>query len=403
MEIFVARQPIFNERKHVVAYEILYRSSSRNVYDLNQDGDKATASVVSDALINFGLPTLTGGKPAFINFTKNLIMEELPTLFSPAQLTIEVLEDIEVDDAFVSKIKEFKDKGYVIALDDYIDDGRFMELMPYVDIIKVDFLILRSEGRKYVAEKYKDKGITLLAEKVESHRDFEEACKFGYSLFQGYFFEKPMICKTTTVEMSQFKHMQILKETVDENVDFNRIADIVKSDVSLTYKLLRMINSPAFDIVSEVTSVNHALALLGIKEIRKWATLIMLRDMNADKPNEIVRSSLTRALFCERVAPWFKLEDRKTEVFILGLMSLIDSIMQKPLFEILEELPLKDDLKDALLGVNNAFHDVLRLVHYYEKGKWDLVMTLCAARGIPYEQINAQYALAMRDSVRHIG
>lgn len=403
MDIFVARQPIFNERRQVVAYEILYRNSSRNVYDLTQNGDRATATVVSDALVEFGLQTLTGGKPAFINFTKNLIMEEMPKLFSPAQLTVEVLEDIEIDEAFIEKIRSLKELGYVIALDDYVDDGRFLEVLPYVDIIKVDFLVLRSEGRKFVADKYKDKGIALLAEKVETQKDFEEAQRFGYTLFQGFFFEKPVICKTTTFESSKFKQLQILKETVDENVDFNRIAIIVKSDVGLTYKLLRLINSPAFDIVSEVTSVNHALALLGLKEIRKWATLIMLRDINGEKPTEVMRVSLTRAFFCERVAVWFKIEDRQTEAFILGLMSLIDTITQKSLFEVLDELPLKDDLKDALLGVENTFHDILRLVHYYEKGKWDMIMTLCAAREIPYENINEQYTLALKDSIRHLG
>lgn len=402
MEIFVARQPIFNEHKHVVAYEILYRNSHRNVYDLTEDGDKATASVVTDTLINFGLPSLTGGHPAFINFTKNLILDEMPTLFSPAQLTIEILEDIEIDPIFVEKVKSLKEKGYVIALDDYIDDGRFMELLPYVDIVKVDFLVLHSEGRKFVADKYRDKGIILLAEKVETQKDFEEGLRFGYTMFQGYFFEKPIMCTTKTIEVSHFKYLEILKETVDENADFNRIAEIVKSDVSLTYKLLRMINSPAFDIVSEVTSVNHALALLGLKEIRKWATLIMLRDMNTNKPSEVMRLSLTRAMFCERIAPWFKLESRQTELFILGLMSLIDTIMEMPLFDILDELPLKDDLKEALLGVDNTFHDVLRLVNHYEKGNWDMVMTICAAREIPYEKINEQYAFSLKESMRHL-
>lgn len=402
MEIFVARQPIFNERKRVVAYEILYRSSHKNVYDLTQDGDVATATVVTDTLVHFGLKSLTGDKPAFINFTKNLLLEDVPTLFSPAQLTIEILEDVEVDDALIDKCKALKEKGYIIALDDFVDNKHFDAILPYVDIIKVDFLILRSEGRKYIADKYRNRNIVLLAEKVETEKDFEEAKRFGYTLFQGFFFEKPMICVTKAPESSHIKYLEILRETIDEEVDFNRIAEIVKTDVALTYKLLRMINSPAFDTISEVTSINHALALLGLREIRKWATLIMLRELNGSKPEEITRVSLTRALFCEKAADWFGLKDRYTEAFILGLMSLIDTVMERPLFEILDDLPLKDDLKDALLGVDNPFHDLLRLVHYYEKGNWDMVMSICEARDVSYEKVNDMYAEAMRASIRFV-
>lgn len=402
MDIFVARQPIFNEKKQVVAYEILYRSGHKNVYDMNLDGDVATATVVTDTLINFGLNTLTGGKPAFINFTHRLLMEDLPTLFSPAQLTVEVLETVEVDDALVEKCKSLKENGYVIALDDYVGDPQYDRLMPYVDIIKVDFLILKSEGRKFVADRYKGQNKVLLAEKVESEKDFKEAVYFGYSLFQGFFFEKPVVCQTKSMAGSAFRYLDILKETIDENVAFNRITEIVKSDVSLTYKLLRMINSPAFDVVSEVTSVNHALALLGLKEIRKWATLIMLREMNTDKPNEIMRVSLARGIFAEKISRHLGIEDRHTEAFLIGLLSLVDAIMEMPLFDILEQLPLKSDLKEALLGASNPFHDILRLLAYYEKGNWDMVIKLCDEKGMAYELVNTLYLEAIRDSIKLI-
>lgn len=402
MDIFVARQPIFNEKKQVFAYELLYRSGNKNVYDLNQDGDVATATVVTDTLINFGLNTLTGGKPAFINFTHRLLMEELPTLFSPAQLTVEILETVKVDDALIEKCRVLKEKGYVIALDDYIGGDEYERLMPFIDIIKVDFLVLKSEGRKYVADRYKNQNKILLAEKIESEKDFKEAIYFGYTLFQGFFFEKPVVCTAKIVTGSAIRYLDILKETVDEEVAFKRIAEIVKSDVSLTYKLLRMINSPAFDVVSEVTSVNHALALLGLKEIRKWATLIMLREMSSEKPNEIVRVSLARAIFCEKISKYFGVEERHTEAFLIGLLSLVDTIMEAPLFEILEQLPLKEDLKEALLGSPNPFHEILKLVSHYEKGKWDLVIALCDENGIAYEVVNEIYLEAIKESIKII-
>ena len=255
MDVFLARQPIFNRSRHVVAYEILYRSSDKNTYDVNTDGDKATASVVIDALINFGIKKLTSGKMAYINFTGKLLMDDLHTLFETDALTIEILETQEVDDLFIEKCKEMKARGYIIALDDFIGGDKFDRLIPYVDILKVDFLALGSLARRHIAEKYMPFGIKLLAEKVESQEDFDEANQFGYQLFQGYFFEKPVMCKSKSINVSTYHYMEILKETTGEAPDFNRLSEIIKKDFSLTYKLLRLINSPAFYTVSEITSV----------------------------------------------------------------------------------------------------------------------------------------------------
>ncbi|MBF4695009.1 EAL and HDOD domain-containing protein [Fusibacter ferrireducens] len=391
MDVFLARQPIFNIKKQVVAYEILYRQGVKNIYEGDYDGDLATTTVVSDALVNFGIDGLTNGKKAFINFTKNLLMENLPLMITPESLTVEILETVEVDQKFVDKIRYLKGKGYTIALDDFVDNEKFEAIMPYVDIIKVDFLVLGYEGRKIVADKYSNKGVKLLAEKVESYRDFEEAVKLGYVLFQGFFFEKPVVCKSKGINVATFNYMEILKETVNDEPSFEKLSTIVKSDMSLTYKLLRLINSPAFYRSSEITSINHALTMLGLNEIRKWVTLIMLRDVSSEKPDEIIKVSLIRAIFSERVSPYFGLKERDMESFLLGLFSLIDTIMEKPLFEVLEQLPLKEDVKGALLGLKNPFHDLLRLLKYYEKGNWDMIIDITAQYDVDYGMINQLY------------
>ncbi len=391
MDVFLARQPIFNINKRVVAYEILYRQGMKNVYDESCDGDTATTTVVSDALINFGIEGLTQGRKAFINFTKNLLLEDLPLMIPPENLVIELLETVEVDERLEEKIKLFKSRGYVIALDDFVDSDRFDQIISFVDIVKVDFLVLGTEERKHVAEKYRAKGIRLLAEKVETHRDFEEAVNFGYELFQGFFFEKPVVCRSKGINVSTYNYMEILKETVTEEPSFERLSRIVKNDMSLTYKLLRLINSPAFYTNSEITSINHALTLLGLNEIRKWVTLIMLRDVSSDKPDEIIKVSLIRALFAEQASKYFGLADRDTEAFLLGLFSLIDAIVERSLFEILEQLPLKDDMKSALMGVRNPFHDLLKLLKYYEKGNWDMIIDLSSDYGVEYAVVNQLY------------
>jgi len=378
MDVFLARQPIFNRNKQVVAYEILYRSGTKNTYDIEMDGDKATASVVIDALINFGIKKLTSDKMAYINFTKKLLLDDLHTLFETDALTIEILETQVVDAIFVEKCKEMKAQGYILALDDFIGGDKFDLIIPYMDIIKVDFLVLSTIARHEIASKYAPFGIKLLAEKVESQEDFDEAKRFGYHLFQGYFFERPIICKSKSINVSTYRYMEILKETTGEVPDFNRMAEIIKKDFSLTYKLLRLINSPAFYTVCEVTSVNHALALLGINEIRKWTTLIMLRDISSDKPDELV--------------------SRETEAFLLGLFSLIDTIMEKPLFDIIEPLPLKKDLKGALMGERNSFHTILHVLQYYEMGNWDKIIEIARAKEVDHSVLNVLHLEAIDEA-----
>ncbi|MDK2866799.1 MAG: hypothetical protein PWP51_790 [Clostridiales bacterium] len=391
MDVFLARQPIFNRDKKVVAYEILYRESVRNVYDPNYDGDMATTSVISDTLINFGIEGLTKGKRAFINFTRNLLMEDMPFLINPDQLIVEILENVDIDEKVIDKCQKLKDAGYSIALDDFVDNEKYLPIIDYVDIIKVDFLVLKSEGRRLVAEKYRPMGLLLLAEKVETYSDYEEALALGYDFFQGFFFEKPVVCKTKGINVSTFRYLEIIKETVSDVPDFGKLTDIVKNDLSLTYKLLRLINSPAFYRHTEITSVNQALTLLGINEIRKWITLIMLRDVSSDKPDEVIKVSLNRAFFAERAAGYFNLEARTNEAFLVGLFSMIDAIMEKPLFEILDELPLKEDVKSALLGMRNPFHELLRLARFYEKGNWEMILKVAESYGIDCKELNEIY------------
>ncbi|WP_459844258.1 EAL and HDOD domain-containing protein [Fusibacter bizertensis] len=400
MEVFLARQPIFDIHKKVIAYEILYRSGMKNTYDISINGDLATASVVIDALINFGMGQLTSGKKAFINFTRKLLLENLPTLFEAECLTIEILETLDVDDLLIEKCKEFKAKGYTIALDDFVGDERFDALIPYVDIIKVDFLVLKTAGRKYVAEKYLPLGVELLAEKVETKEDLDEAIALGYHYFQGYFFEKPIMCKTKSLDVTTYRYMEILNETMSKEPDFNKMSNIIKNDFSLTYKLLRLINSPAFFTVGQITSVNHAVSLLGINEIRKWATLIMLRDISVDKPDELVKVSLVRAIFAERLAEVFGIKERETEAFLLGLFSLIDTVMEKPLFDIIEPLPLNEDLKGAILGENNIFHEILKLLKYYESGDWNRVIGVIEHNKIEPSLVNAMYLSSVNEATK---
>ncbi len=402
MDIFLARQPIFNSRKQVVAYEILYRESEENAFNPSTDGDMATTSVISDAITHFGIEGLAGGRWACINFTRQLLLNDFALYLDPSQVIIEILETVELDDLLIEKIRHLSEKGYKIALDDFVESDRYNQVMPYVDIIKADFILLNDEGRRFVAEKYKKMKKLLLAEKVESHEDFDQAKALGYTFFQGYFFSKPIVFKEKGMTISTFNYMEILKEISQDEPEFDRIANIIKNDITLTYKLLRLINSPAFYTNSEITSVNHALTLLGLKEIKKWITLIMLRDLSSDKPDELIKLSISRAIFCENSSELFGIQSRKAESFLVGLFSRIDTILDKPLYDVIHQLPLKDDVKSGLIGGKNLFHDLLSVLKLYESGNWEGVIDYCRQKDLNYRKLNEVYIDAVMGANRLI-
>ncbi len=370
MEVFIARQPIFDKKKNVYAYELLYRTGERNVAGVI-DGDQATSSVVGNALMLAGLETLTQNRLAFINFTKQLIIDEIPTVFSNENLVIEILEDIVPDPEFIASCKRLKEKGYTIALDDFVLDYPYESILDLADIIKVDFLLTTPQERKMIIQKYGNRNICFLAEKIETLEQFEEAMAYGYTYFQGYFFSKPVIMKHTDIKPASLNYIKILEE-LDSNVpEYERIASVIEADVSLSYKLLRLINSAAFYTNSRVTSIKHALVMLGFKEIRKWISIVMLRELAEGKPDEIIRVSLLRGRMGEILSNQFDLESRRTEVFLMGMFSMIDTLMGQSMENALTVLPLEDDVKAGILGEKNAFSDLFRIVTAYEKGNWD--------------------------------
>ena len=373
MDAFIARQPIFDRNLDVYAYELLYRSGEAN-YANATDGDAATFTVIKNSLMIIGLDTITDGKLAFINFTKKLIDDRIPTVFSQNEMVVEILEDVIPDEAFIEKLKELKALGYKLALDDFVLDYKYHDIIELVDIIKVDFMQTCEFERKKIYHKYKNRNIEFLAEKVETLQEYKNALKMDYKYFQGYFFSKPVIVKGQNIQALSVNYLRVINELERKDPEIGTIAAIIESDVALTYKLLRYINSAAFYKKSTVKSVNHALVHLGLKEIKKWITIAMIQDLGADKPDEIIKSSLVRGKMSELLAESFDLEDRKSELFLVGMLSMIDTLMNCSKELALKQLPLADDIKAAILGEKNALEDILRLVVAYGKGDWSSML-----------------------------
>jgi c-di-GMP-related signal transduction protein len=395
MNIFVARQPILKKDQTIYGYELLFRDGMENWFS-GTNFDEASLAVIRNALLVFGSQKLTGGRKAFINFTRNLLLSKIPSYLPQASSVIEILENVEVDQELLAACQELKKKGYRLALDDYVGAGPEQNpLIELVHVIKVDFLGTRPGDRQVIVDFFQQKGVELLAEKVETREDFQEAMDLGFAYFQGFFFSKPEIIAGKDVPGYKLSYLEILKEICRETIDFEHLKAIIDRDPPLCLKMLTYLNSVYFGLRHEVTSIGHALSLLGEKEIRKWAALAVLTHLGKDQPNELMRLSILRARFCESLAPKVNLAARESELFLMGLLSLMDVFMGRPLEEVLENIALAREIKDALQGRENAHKQVLDLVVNYEKGAWKNVFPIMAQLQLDENELPARYAGAV--------
>ena len=369
-EVFVARQPIFDRHRHVYAYELLFRSGLKNAFG-GMDPDRASIKVIADGFIRFGLQRLTGGKRAFINFTRDTLVKGYATLLPKDSIVVEILEDVEQDPEVFDACRALKQRGYMIALDDVVCDDWDNPLVGFADIIKVDFRGSDARTKAALPGLMAARKIKALAEKIETRAEFDEAVALGYTYLQGYFFSKPLVLSGRDVPAVKQRYLELLREINRTDLDFADLEDVIKREPSLTYKLMTYINSVAFSFRSRITSVRQSLALLGEDAVRKWASVVALAALAHEQPSELLVSSLIRARFCEVIAASVKLEERGQELFLMGLFSLLDAITGRPMHDVLANLPLADDIKMALLGNRNRLRDVLACVLAYEQAEWE--------------------------------
>ena len=376
MNVFVARQPIFNRGEQSVAYELLYRKSEVNSYT-HIDGDEATADVIINGFFNIGVEELSEGKKCFINFTENLLNLKLPTYFEPESIVVEILEDIPINKELVSICQELKELGYTIALDDFAIQESYEllpELLKYVDIIKIDFLQTSLYDRRRMITRYKSHQVSFLAEKVETREEFELALKDGFDLFQGYFFSKPDVLSAQDVPAYFQTHYQISEELSRSEPNINDIASKIEQDVALSYKLLRLINTAAFFTRNKINSIKHALVFIGLKEFKKWIYVLTIKQIDHEKntgQEEVIKLSLIRAHLCEQLSQKIGKND-PSPYLLAGMFSLIDNLLHCSIDDALQKLPLSDEIKDAINGKDNEIGKVLNWTIQIEKCNWNL-------------------------------
>jgi len=378
VEHFIARQPIFDLKQRVYAYELLFRSGLHNYFDCD-DIDHASTSVIANSFLLFGLDEMTAGRRAFLNCTRKVLVEDLASALPQQHAVIEILETVEPDDEVIAGCKRLKELGYTLALDDFVYHRKFEPLLDLADIVKVDFLISGPGERQRISSLLRRRGIRMLAEKVETREDYEQAVAMGYELFQGYFFSKPVILSRRDIPVNKLQYLRVLKEIHSPEIDFKKIAQTVQSEISLSYKLLKLINSAAFGLRHKVSNIVQALSLLGEREIRTWVSLLAVSAMADDKPAELVLTSLIRARFCEQAAALVGEEAQKSELFLMGLFSQLDAILDRPLEELLEEIQVSAEMQQALLAKEGRRYQLLELSVALERGHWDDLSRLSTA------------------------
>jgi len=395
-KVFVARQPIFDGEQNLFGYELLYRSSLNNSYD-GADGTSATLAVVREAFLVLGTQ-LTGTNKTFINFNLDLLKKKFPLLtLRPETTVIEILENVAVDSTVVELCRELKGAGYTIALDDFDpanEDAR--ALVDLADIIKVDFRQSGTAERADILKSHSGKKVEFLAEKVETLEEFFEARAIGYLYFQGYFFGEPQIVSAKNIPGSKINYLRMLTEINRPDMDFPSLEGIIRRDTFLTFTLLNYINSAYFALRDSVGSIMQALALLGEREVRRWASLVLMTFMGADKPSQVSMTSLIRGKFCECLAMKTDLAPKASELFMTGMFSMLDVLVGRPLYELLDRINVSKDIRVALTTGKNRHGEVLQLVLAYERGLWNDVDMWAGKLGLDSTGIASDYGKSVQ-------
>lgn len=367
--VFVGRQPIFDTNLNVFAYELLYRSAQQAVNSAGAvDGDQATTATIINTFVEIGFDKLVRDKMAAINLTEQFLLDDNKLPFSPKQVILEILEDVPVTPALIAAVQRLVDKGYIIALDDYLYNPAHAPLLKLAKIVKIDLMALSDQELKEHVQVLKQYNVKLVAEKIETPQEYLYCRELGFDYFQGYFLSRPQIISGEKLPANRLTVLNLLAVLHNPNADADDLAEAINTDVTTSYKLLKMINSAAFNLQREIQSIQQGVMLLGRRKLSSWASMLSMSSLS-DRPSEILRTAMIRAKMCELLAE--KSKEREIDrYFTVGLFSALDLLLQRPLPKLLEPLPLGEDVLEGLLYHRGRLGDVLSCVMAYEISDW---------------------------------
>ncbi len=392
MDMYIARQPIFTVHKKLFAYELLYRGTKEHNLT-NISGNKATTSILSTTFLTEGIDIIAANKPCFVNFTEELLINQIPFSFPKSQIVIEILEDVRPTKEVIAICRKLSKEGYQIALDDFIYDRSLEPLIELADIIKIDVRLTPLDTIMRTLHKISRHSVKLLAEKVESHQEFDKANKLGFSYYQGFFFSKPETILVKELAATKINLLQLMAEITKNSTTLEKLEDIITTDIAISYKLLRFLNSSYFSRLEEVKNVKHAITYLGEKELRRFILLAIISELAIEKPGELVRLALVRAKFCELLSEKSNLSSMSSEIFLMGLFSFIDTMLETTMTEVMKKLPISNKIKDALTGDTGPYAPFLGAVIAYERRQeplFDNIMNTLGVQSPPVAEIYLQ-------------
>ncbi len=373
-DVLVGRQPIYDANLNVAAYELLFRSKQDNNTAQFSDGDKATSELILNTFLDIGLENIVGNLPAYINLTRSFITDPTAIPFAKENIVLEILEEVSIDNEVSNAIKSLHERGFTLALDDYIFDQRHSDILNYIDIIKIDILDLNNEQLQNEVKKLSQFKGKLLAEKIETLDEFEFCKSLNFDYYQGFFLSKPKIISGKRVPANRLTVLSIISKLYSDKTDIDDIKKDILTDVSLSYRLLRYLNSSYFNLARKIETIDDALIYLGLDNIKRWITLISLSSMS-DKPNDIINTSLIRAKMCELLAQDKGLADPE-QYFTAGLFSNLPALLDMSIEEILKPMPLTDALKNALSNYTGPIGKTLQFCINYEQINWDNLISI---------------------------
>lgn len=382
----MARQPIVDRDEKIFGYELLFRNGLENSFSGNLD--EASRATLDRSLL-MGLDVLCDGRRAFVNCTRDTLIKGLVTLLPPHSTVVEILESVPADPDVAAACHSLKQQGYAIALDDYVAGDSREALVPLADIIKVEMQLTTEEERAELVKQFGSTYCRMLAEKIETQGDFARARDQGFVYFQGYFFRRPEMLSTHDLPANRLNYLRMLQEVSRPELDLTGLERLIKAEASVCYRLLRYLNSAAFAFRKEIHSVKHAISLLGERDVRRWVRLVAAVGAGQNKTSDLVLSALVRGRFGELLSP--RVPHGESDLFLLGLLSLIDAMLEMPMESVLEKISLDQETKSVLLGKASMLRPVYQLMLAHESGEWEAAASLSDGLQLDLEEVAALY------------
>jgi c-di-GMP-related signal transduction protein len=383
---YVARQPIVDREEKVFGYELLFRDGLENAF--SGDTDEASRATLDRSLL-MGLDILCDGRRAFVNCTRDTLVKGLVTLLPSTITVVEVLETVPADADVVAACRSLKEAGYTIALDDYVANDPREALAEMADIIKVEMQLTTEAERAVMMKRFGPWRCRMLAEKIETQAEFVRARDQGFVYFQGYFFRRPEMMNTRDLPANRMNYLRMLQEVSRPELNVAGLEKLIKAEASMCYRLLRYLNSAIFGFKKEIHSVRHALSILGERDVRRWVRLVAAVGAGQDKPSDLVLSALVRGRFGELLAP--SVAHGESDLFLLGLLSLIDAMLEMSMADVLERIPLDHATKAVLLGKASVLRPVFQLMLAHESGEWEAAAELSRSMNLDSENVAGHY------------